>query len=68
MAAYGEINEESRDIMTIQIGNVAPQTDVKIEISCVEELTLRLNTFYNFDLTTRVLPRYLNRLPKNGFL
>ena len=32
-AAYGGLNEDSMDIMTLKIGNVPPEEIIKIEIS-----------------------------------
>jgi len=31
-AAYGELNAQSKDILNLKVGNVAPNQHVKIEI------------------------------------
>lgn len=54
--------------MVIRIGNVNPKTEVKIEICYLEELKLHLNTFYCYELQTKMTPRYLNKLPKYDFI
>ncbi len=63
-AALGEINSESKDIMTLKVGNVGPREYVKIEIAYLQELTLSNNTFYQFHLPGTISPRYMNSLPK----
>ena len=35
-AAYGEVNAESKDILTLKVGNVPPNEAVKIEIEYLQ--------------------------------
>lgn len=68
IAAYGQISHESRDIMSVMIGNIAPKEEVKIQISYIEELGITLNTFYRFDLISKVYPRFINTISKQDML
>ena len=63
-AAYGQVSEESKDIMKINIGNIPPKESVEIEISYIEELGIALNTFYSFNFLSKLTPRYMNSIPK----
>jgi hypothetical protein len=62
-AAYGEIRPESKDIMSLKIGNVPPDQTVRIEIAYLQELTLACNTFYQLHMTGTISPRYMNYIP-----
>ena len=62
------MNEESKDIMKINIGNVPPKGSVKIEISYIEELGIVLNTFYTFNFLSKLSPRYMNSIPKQDLI
>lgn len=66
-AAYGEIDPESTDLMTINIGNIGPGEKVSIEVSYIEELALSLNTFYRFAFPVKNNPRYMNAIPDQQF-
>lgn len=67
-AAYGEIDPNSKDIMKLRIGNVAPQAEVKVEISYLHELALSFNTFYRLQILGTISPRYMNYIPKDDFV
>jgi hypothetical protein len=67
-AALGEVDAQSRDILTLQIGNLAPGEEVLIEISYAEELSLCLNTFYQFNFLPKTTPRYVNAIPPQDYL
>ena len=58
------MDEESKDIMKINIGNISPKKSVEIEISYIEGLGIVLNTFYTFDFLSKLTPRYMNSIPK----
>lgn len=70
-AAYGELNADSKDILTLKIGNVPPKETVKIEISYLQELSLSCNTFYQLHMPGTISPRYMSHISgdaiKTGF-
>ena len=57
------MDAESKDVMILQMGNLGPGEEVSVEITYAEELSLSLNTFYQFTLVTRHTPRYINSIP-----
>lgn len=67
-AALGDVSDESKDIFTIQIGNLGPGQEVTIELNYTEELTVSMNTFYQFNFLTKLSPRYINTIPKQDIL
>lgn len=60
MAAYGELDSESRDIMQLKIGNVPAYSKVTVLISFLQPLEVSMNTFWRLSIQSRVWPRYLN--------
>jgi hypothetical protein len=40
---YGEVKEETPDVMKILIGNIPPEQDIKIIFVYVEELEVSVN-------------------------
>jgi hypothetical protein len=67
-AALGEVDAESKDILTLQLGNLGPGEEVVIELHYAEELCLCLNTFYQFNFVTTHTPRYVNSIPLQDYL
>lgn len=67
-AALGEVDPDSKDILTLQLGNLGPGEEVTIELHYVEELSISLNTFYQFTFVPRLTPRYVNSIPHNDIL
>jgi Ca-activated chloride channel family protein len=67
-AALGEVDAESSDVLALQLGNLGPGEEVSVEIHFAEELSLSLNTFYQFVLVPRLTPRYDNSIPPNDYL
>lgn len=67
-AAYGELNAESKDILNLKVGNIAPQQEVKIEVMYLQELSLSYNTFYQLHLPATITPRYLSHIPQEEVL
>ncbi len=67
-AAYGDIDSESKDILTLKIGNIAPKEQVKIQIYYAEQLSLNLNTFYQFNLLTKNLPKFINKVGFENYI
>ena len=67
-AALGEVEAESKDIFRLQIGNIDPGESVTIELSYSEELTLTMNTFYQFTLPTKLNPRFFSTMPLPNYL
>ena len=67
-AALGEVDAESRDVLTLQLGNLGPGEEVAVELCYAEELSVSLNTFYQFTLVPRLTPRYVNSLPAEHLL
>jgi hypothetical protein len=61
----GLLNSERNDILNLQVGNVAPNETVKIEITYLQELTLSYNMFYEFHMTSTISPMYMNQIPKD---
>ena len=47
--------------MKVKIGNIERNEEVKINISFIHEVSLVLNTFYEFRLPTTITPRYISR-------
>jgi hypothetical protein len=70
-AAYGELDPESKDILTLRVGNVPPGESVRIEIAYLQELSLANNTFYQLRMAGTISPRFLSHIPgetvKAGF-
>ena len=62
-AAYGELNEDSKDILTLKIGNVPLKEAVAVEISYLQELSLAVNSFYQIKFAGTISPRYMNHIP-----
>ena len=62
-AAYGELNSDSKDILTLKVGNLPPKESVKVELVYLQELTLSLNTFYQLHMVGTISPRYMNYVP-----
>jgi hypothetical protein len=58
--AFGELNERSRDIMSLKIGNVPPKGSVRIAIEFMQTLEVSLNTFWRLNVQSHVWPRYIN--------
>ena len=46
--------------MNLEIGNIGPETEVKISISYLQELTVEQNTFYQLRLPSTISPRFMN--------
>ncbi len=67
-AALGEVDPDSRDVLTLQLGNLGPGEEVTVELHFTEELSLTLNTFYQFTFVPRLTPRYVNSLPHSDIL
>jgi len=61
--AYGEINEKSRDLMRVKLGNVGVNQNVKIKLTFAHEVNISYNTFYEFRLSPTMTPRYVSNLP-----
>jgi hypothetical protein len=58
--AYAEINEKSKDIINMKIGNVPGGTTVRITIEFLQMLEVSLNTFWQLMLPSTISPRYIN--------
>lgn len=58
--ALGELNDRSRDIMCLRIGNVPPKCKVRITMQFMQSLEVTLNTFWRLSVQSHVWPRYLN--------
>jgi hypothetical protein len=54
--------------MIIQLGNITPGEEVKIELSYTEELTLSLNAYYKFELPAKLNPTFLDKIPEKDLL
>jgi hypothetical protein len=67
-AAIGALDENSKDILHLKVGNIAPREEVRIELVFMQELTLANNTFYQLRLFGTISPRFLNHIPKESFL
>jgi hypothetical protein len=67
-AAYGALKDESKDILTLKIGNIPPTTAVKIKITYLQELTLVNNTFYQLLMTGSLSPRYMTHIPQDKII
>ena len=67
-AVIGNIDENSKDILHLKVGNIGPREEVRIELVFMQELTLANNTFYQLRLFGTISPRYLNHIPKEVFV
>ncbi len=56
---YAEIDQNSKDIMNMEVGNLGPGEELKITISYLQELTVELNTFYQLHIPSTISPRYM---------
>jgi hypothetical protein len=61
-AALGEYNSLSRDIMKMQVGNIAPRQTVKIVLTYLHSNSLLCNALYQYKLTSAMTPRYARGL------
>ena len=62
--AEGEIDANTKDMLTMKIGNVSPGEQVSIEIEFLQELSISCNSFYQLYLTGIISPRYMKYLTK----
>ena len=46
----------------MEIGNLGPGEEVKINISYLQELNVEQNTFYQLHIPSTISPRYMNEL------
>ena len=67
-AAIGTLDENSRDILHLKVGNIGPREEVRVELVFMQELSLANNTFYQLRLFGTISPRYLSHLPKETLL
>jgi len=67
-AAIGTLDEFSKDILHLHVGNISPREEVRIELVFMQELALTNNTFYQLRLLGTISPRYLNHIPKQSLL
>lgn len=44
--AMGSIDEDSKDIMNLEIGNIPPKTEFVVTVSFLQEMAVSMNTFY----------------------
>ena len=52
--------------MNVKIGNIAVGQTVTVKIAYIHTVSVVLNTFYEFRLTTAITPRYVSALnPSN---
>ena len=56
--AYAEENEKFPDIMKVQLGNLAPKSQLKIIFKYVEPLLVCLNKFWRLDISSVIRERY----------
>lgn len=63
--AYGEVNEKTRDVMMLRIGNVDKGMKVKITINFMQMLDVVLNMFWQLNIQSIVWPRYFNEKSLN---
>lgn len=49
--------------MNLNVGNIAPESEVKICISYLQELNVEQNTFFQFHLSSTISPRYMFNFP-----
>lgn len=61
-AVIGTLDEDSRDILNLEIGNIPPATEFTITISLLQEMSISLNTFYKIQVPSTISPRYMNRV------
>ena len=67
-AAYAEINEETGDIMKVQVGNIKPLTPIEITFSYLQQLEVVRNSFYRFAFHSTITPRYNPGKPIRPYL
>ena len=48
--------------MKVKLGNIMPGQEIKIKMSYIHAVSVVLNTFYEFKLTTSITPRYASAL------
>ena len=58
----GSLDENSKDIMNLEIGNIPPKTEFVVTISFLQEMTISLNTFYKLQIPSTISPRYTNKV------
>lgn len=58
--AYGEIDDSSKDIINIKIGNLSKKAVVEIRIEYLQELEVEMNVFWKLQVYSTITPRYVN--------
>ena len=48
--------------MKVKLGNIMPGQEIRIKMSYIHTVSVVLNTFYEFKLTTSITPRYASAL------
>eukprot|EP01017_Pseudomicrothorax_dubius_P012431 TRINITY_DN1513_c0_g1_i4.p1 TRINITY_DN1513_c0_g1~~TRINITY_DN1513_c0_g1_i4.p1 ORF type:complete len:717 (+),score=111.83 TRINITY_DN1513_c0_g1_i4:68-2218(+) len=61
----GSLQESALDIMTIKVGNIPPNTTVKVVIGYTENVEVQESLFYNLIISSTLTPRYVSRLSPN---
>ena len=62
MGFGGYYNSSARDIVKIKLGNIMPGQQIIIKMSYIHPVSVVLNNFYEFKLTTSITPRYVSKL------
>lgn len=60
------LDQNSKDIIRMEIGNIPPQTAVTVTVSFVQEMTLSVSTFYRIQILSTISPRYANWVPQSS--
>ena len=59
-SALSSLNQQSRDILLFEIGNIPPLTQFTVLISFVQELQISQNTFYRVLVPSTISPRFVH--------
>ena len=52
--AYAEFDEESKDIMKVQIGNITPAAVIEVSVSYLQQLEIIRNRFHKFTFKSKL--------------
>ncbi len=56
--AYSEVNEKTKDIMKIALGNIEPKAEMVIRFEYTEQLEVSIGKFWKHMIFSTITPRY----------
>jgi len=57
--AFAEINDDAKDIIKVNIGNLPADCELQIKFTYLQILKVCMNKFWRFTLPSTITPRYV---------